>query len=165
MNNIDIVDMDILRDEALAAEVERYDLEMYIYDMHKAAYGVKGRHYDFKSMSMDDLRKLANRVADAVEVAEAEEAHAAEVAIADFEATVGEFIEAGAGDRETALRWMTMEETFYVKQDVESWVYGHGFLFTSHGKAVVEELMNIVTFKEFDDESDKKLHDGHRRVL
>ena len=93
-NNIDIVDMDILRDEALAAEV----------------------------------------------------------AIADFEATVGEFIEAGAGDRETALRWMTMEETFYMKQDVESWVYGHGFLFTSHGKAVVEELMNIVTFEEFDDE-------------
>ena len=145
MNNIDIVDMDILRDE-------RYDLECFIYDMHKAAYGVKGRHYDFKSMSMDDLRKLANRVADAVEVAEAEEAHAAEVAIADFEATVGEFIETGAGDREPALRWMTMEETFYVKQDVESWVYGHGFLFTSHGKAVVEELMNIVTFKEFDDE-------------
>ena len=133
MNNIDIVDMDILRDE-------RYDLECFIYDMHKVAYGVKGRHYDFKSMSMDDLRKLANRVADAVEVAEAEEAY------------VGEFIEAGAGDRETALRWMTMEETFYVKQDVESWVYGHGFLFTSHGKAVVEELMNIVTFEEFDDE-------------
>ena len=154
MNNIDIVDMDILRDEALAAEVaildERYDLECFIYDMHKAAYGVKGRHYDFKSMSMDDLRKLADRIADAVEVAEAEEAHAAEVAIADFEATVGEFIEAGAGDRETALRWMTMEETFYMKQDVESWVYGHGFLFTSHGKAVVEELMNIVTFEEFD---------------
>ena len=145
MNNIDIVDMDILRDE-------RYDLECFIYDMHKVAYGVKGRHYDFKSMSMDDLRKLANRVADAVEVAEAEEAYAAEVAIADFEATVGEFIEAGAGDRETALRWMTMEETFYMKQDVESWVYGHGFLFTSHGKAVVEELMNIVTFEEFDDE-------------
>ena len=145
MNNIDMVDMDILRDE-------RYDLECFIYDMHKAAYGVKGRHYNFASMSMNDLRKEADRIADAVEVAEAEEAHAAEIAIADFEATVGEFIESGAGDRETALRWMTMEETFYVKQDVESWVYGHGFLFTSHGKAVVEELMNIVTFKEFDDE-------------
>ena len=145
MNNIDIVDMDILRDE-------RYDLECFIYDMHKAAYGVKGRHYDFKSMSMDDLRKEANRIGAAVEDAEAEEALAAEVAIADFEATVGETIEAGAGDRETALRWMTMEETFYVKQDVESWVYGHGFLFTSHGKAVVEELMNIVTFEEFDEE-------------
>ena len=50
MNNIDVVDMDILRDE-------RYDLECFIYDMHKAAYGFKGRHYDFKSMSMDDLRK------------------------------------------------------------------------------------------------------------
>ena len=145
MNNIDVVDMDILKNE-------RYDLECFIYDMHKVAYGVKGRHYNFASMSMDELRKEADRIADAAEVAEAEEAHAAEVAIADFEATVGEFIEAGAGDRETALRWMTMEETFYVKQDVESWVYGHGFLFTSHGKAVVEELMNIVTFKEFDDE-------------
>ena len=152
MNNIDIVDMDILRDEALAAEVERYDLEMYIYDLHNAAYGVKGRHYDFASMSMDDLRKLADRIADAVEVAEAEEAHAAEVAIADFEATVGEFIEAGAGDRETALRWMAMEETFYNRQCVEHWVFNRGFLFTSHGKAVVEELMNIVTFEEFDDE-------------
>ena len=70
MNNIDIVDMDILKDE-------RFDLECFIYDMHKAAYGVKGRHYDFKSMSMDDLRKEANRIGAAVEVAEAEEAHAA----------------------------------------------------------------------------------------
>ena len=145
MNNIDMVDMDILKDE-------RFDLECFIYDMHKAAFGVKGRHYDFASMSMDEPRKLADRIADAVEVAEAEEAHAAEVAIADLEATVGETIEAGAGDRETALRWMTMEETFYGNQDVSHWVYKHGFLFTSHGKAVVEELMNIVTFKEFDDE-------------
>jgi hypothetical protein len=142
MNNIDMVDMDILKDE-------RFDLECFIYDMHKSAFGVKGRHYDFKSMSMDDLRKEANRIGAAVEVAEAEEAHAAEVAIADFEATVGETIEAGAGDRETALRWMAMEETFYGKQDVEHWVYKHGFLFTSHGRAVVEELMNIVTFKEY----------------
>ena len=145
MNNIDMVDMDILKDE-------RYDLECFIYDMHKAAFGVKGRHYDFKSMSMDDLRKEANRIGAAVDVAEAEEAHAAEVAIADFEATVGETIEAGAGDRETALRWMAMEETFYGKQDVERWVYDCGFLFTSHGKAVVEELMNIITFEDFDDE-------------
>ena len=95
MNNIDIVDMDILRDEALAAEV----------------------------------------------------------AIADFEGLVGDTIYThGAGDRETALRWLTSEETFYNRQCVEHWVFDRGFLFTSHGKAVVEELMNIVTFEEFDDE-------------
>jgi len=82
-----------------------------------------------------------------------EEAFAAEVAIDDFEGLVGDTIYThDAGDRETALRWMTMEETFYGNQDVRHWVYKHGFLFTSHGKAVVEELMNIVTFKEFDDE-------------
>ena len=144
MNNVDMVDMDILKDE-------RFDLECFIYDMHKAAFGVKGRHYDFASMSMDDLRNEANRIGAAVDVAEAEEAHAAEVAIADFEATVGEFIEAGAGDRETALRWMTMEETFHHSQDVEGWIWKQGFLFTSHGKAVVEELMEIVTFEEYDE--------------
>ena len=81
-----------------------------------------------------------------------EEALAAEVAIADFEEMVDEAIYCGAGDRYTALRWFTNGETFYGRQDVEHWVYNHGFLFTSHGKAVVEELMNIVTFEEFDDE-------------
>ena len=144
MNNIDVVDMDILKNE-------RYDLECFIYDMHKVAYGVKGRHYNFASMSMDELRKEADRIADAAEVAEAEEAHAAEVAIADFEGLVGDTIYTyGAGDRETALRWMTMEDTFHHSQDVEGWVWKQGFLFTSHGKAVVEELMEIVTFEEYD---------------
>jgi len=100
---------------------------------------------------MDDLRKEANRIGAAVDVAEAEEAHAAEVAIADFEGLVGDTIYTyGAGDRETALRWMTMEDTFHHSQDVEGWVWKQGFLFTSHGKAVVEELMEIVTFEEYD---------------
>ena len=117
MNNVDMVDMDILKDE-------RFDLECFIYDMHKVAYGVKGRHYNFASMSMDELRKEADRIADAAEVAEAEEAHAAEVAIADFEGLVGDTIYTyGAGDRETALRWMTMEDTFLQRQDVDGWVW------------------------------------------
>lgn len=78
-----------------------------------------------------------------------EEAFAAEVAIADFEGLVDHYTHDG-GDRETALRWMTMEETFYSRQCVEHWVFNRGFLFTSHGKAVVEELMDVVTFEEFD---------------
>ena len=80
-----------------------------------------------------------------------EEAFAAEVAIDDFEGLVGDTIYThDAGDCETALRWMTMEETFYSRQCVEHWVFNRGFLFTSHGKAVVEELMDVVTFEEFD---------------
>ena len=47
-----------------------------------------------------------------------------------------------------------MEETFYNRQCVEHWVFTV-FLFTSHGKAVVEELMNVVTFEEFDDDKMK----------
>ena len=116
-------------------------------DLHKDARGFRPHAAfmegwaqsddDNKQAIWDGLIRELDRV-------QAEEAHAAEVAIADFEATVGETIEAGAGDRENALRWMAMEETFYGKQDVERWVYDHGFLFTSHGRAVVEELMDIV---------------------
>ena len=50
MNNIDTVDMDILK-------YERQDLESYIYEGHKDAFGSKGRHYNFDAMSIEDLRQ------------------------------------------------------------------------------------------------------------
>ena len=37
-------------------DFERYGLETYIYDAHKTAFGVKGRHYNFASMSMQELK-------------------------------------------------------------------------------------------------------------
>ena len=55
-------------------------------------------------------------------------------------------IEAGAGNRITALRWMTSTETFYIEQDVERWVFNHGILFTAYGRELVEELCTIVEF-------------------
>ena len=116
-------------------------------DLHKDARGFRPHAAFMEGWAQsDDDNKQAiwDGLIRELDIVQAEEAHAAEVAIADFEATVGETIEAGAGDRENALRWMAMEETFYGKQDVERWVYDHGFLFTSHGRAVVEELMDIV---------------------
>jgi hypothetical protein len=56
-------------------------------------------------------------------------------------------IEAGAGNRINALRWMTSTETFYHVQDVEGWVYRQGILFTEYGRELVEELMEIVEFE------------------
>ena len=116
-------------------------------DLHKDARGFRPHAAFMEGWAQsDDDNKQAiwDGLIRELDIVQAEEAHAAEVAIADFEATVGETIEAGAGDRENALRWMAMEETFYGRQDVERWVYDHGFLFTSHGRAVVEELMDIV---------------------
>jgi hypothetical protein len=75
---------------------------------------------------------------------EAEKARTAEY-LEDFKAQVEKVINVyGAEDREQALRWMTQEDTFYHSQDVESWVYDKGILFTDYGKELVKELMDIV---------------------
>ena len=42
----------------------REELECFIYERHKDAYGVKGRHYDFESMSYDELEAEAIRIDD-----------------------------------------------------------------------------------------------------
>ena len=33
------------------AQYDRYMLEQDVYEIHKSAYGVKGRHYDFDNMT------------------------------------------------------------------------------------------------------------------
>ena len=53
---------------------------------------------------------------------------AAEEALAQFNIDLAKIMEAGASDRETALRWMTQAEEFYHKQDVEFWVWGPRYL-------------------------------------
>ena len=65
----------------------------------------------------------------------------------NFEMEVQSFIKMGASNRETALRWMTDDMTFYTRQDVEGWVYNRGILFTDYGRELVKELMDIVKFE------------------
>lgn len=129
-------------------DFERYQLETTIYEGFKDAYGVKGRHYDFASMSMDELRAEADRISQAAHEAFEREQEDARLAVEEFEAEVARTIGYGASDRATALRWMTQDETFYHSQDVEHWVWDRGMLFTDEGKALVKELMDIVKFKE-----------------
>jgi hypothetical protein len=133
-------------------DFERYGLETLIWDVYKDAYGVRPRHMDFKSMTLDQLKAEADFLCkEADRQYEAEKAQEA-ADVETFKATVQKTIELGAGDEETALRWMTQDMEFYHPQDVEHWVYNYGILFSDYGKELVKKLMNIVTFKEFDDE-------------
>ena len=127
---------------------ERQDLQCYIYEGHKDAYGVKGRHYDFSSMSLEDLRKEADRIEIAIDEAVAAEKTQEEESIKKFQARIADIMACGAGNRKNALRWMTQTETFYSSQDVEHYVYKQGILFTDFGTELLKELMDIVTFKE-----------------
>ena len=128
----------------------RQDLCDFIYDAHKTAFGTKGRHYDFDSMSMAELEREADRISEACDEVMAAEAAAEKKAIADFNKEVEYYKLLGAKTREDALRWMTQQDEFSHEQCVEHWVYNRGFLFTELGRTVVKELCNIVTFKEWE---------------
>lgn len=130
-------------------DYERYELEAYIWDAYKDAYGYRPRHMDFKSMSLAELEAEADRVTEAARAQYEEEKAQEERDLAEFKATVQKTVELGAGDEETALRWLTQDEEFYSGQCVEHWVYNQGILFTDYGRKLVDRLLEMVTFKEF----------------
>ena len=66
--------------------------------------------------------------------------------VAQMEADIGAYMAFGARDRKDALRWMTQTETFYSGQCVEGWVWKKGVLFTDYGKALVQELLQVVKY-------------------
>jgi len=121
-------------------------------DLHKDAYGFRPRGHRFYDETTTDAERqeIWDYLVQVVEDnAAAEREHEAR-ALRDFEAQVANTIALGAGDRVTALRWMTQDEKFYNEQDVEHWVWNQGILFTDEGRQLVKDLMNIVTFKEWE---------------
>lgn len=70
--------------------------------------------------------------------------------VEEFEARVADVIELGAGNRQTALRWIASQETFYHLQSVEHFVWEQGILFTDYGKKLIKELDEIVEYKEME---------------
>jgi hypothetical protein len=118
---------------------KRWSLINYIYDGYKDAYGVRPRHYKFDAMSMAELEAEADSIGEAVVETIDRERAVEEAAIEKFEASIASVIEVGAGDRETALQWLT-----YMCDDSEHWVYNQGFLFTDYGRALVKEIAGIM---------------------
>jgi len=131
-------------------DYKRYQVVSYISDAHKDAYGFRPRGYDWDTMTMDELNQWADELSEEVaREIEREEARNAE-AVAEFKSLVQSTIEMGAGDEETALRWLTQSEEFYHSQDVEHWVYNQGILFTDYGRELVNRLLDVVSYKEYD---------------
>ena len=132
------------------AQYDRYMLEQDVYEMHKSAYGVKGRHYDFDNMTDQELKdELEHLCKVASEEYEREQKFYAEK-VEEFKKLVQDTIKLGAGDEETALRWLTSSEKFYHIQDVEGFLYDYNILFTDYGKKLVKKLEKIVTYEEWE---------------
>ena len=126
-----------------------YDKELFS-DLHKDAYGFRPRIHEFFTSAPEEMQVIWDAtVSDLKDVMEAEEARDA-TKLEEFKAEVDMVINTfGAGDRATALRWITDCDTFDNRQDVEGWVFDRGILFTDYGRTLVKELMDIVKFTEY----------------
>lgn len=118
-------------------------------DFHKDAYGFRPRNHEFYTATPDRKQEIWDSVGRDWEIRQEEEAEEEARALREFISSIESIIEAGAGDRTTALRWLTEGATFYGRLDVVHWVYKQGFLFTDEGRALVEELMSIVTISDW----------------
>ena len=88
------------------------ELSAIHYDMYKEVYGVRPRWYDYDSKSVEEIKADLDMLAHKVEEMEAAREAAEKVAIERFENQVQSWISIGAGDRETAIRWIhDAEET------------------------------------------------------
>jgi len=96
--------------------LERDELECYIYDAHKTAFGVKGRHYNFKAMSLQELKDEADYISRACDEQLALEAKMEKEATERFEASVAEY-QKMAGSRKDAIRWLLQAEGLEDERD------------------------------------------------
>jgi len=136
------------------AELDRYLSEQDLYELvAQSATKSYARVVlaDIKDKSDEELKAEIEYWGKESERVFEEEKAQADRAVADVEAEIQQYIEYGAGNRETALRWMTQDETFHHSQDVEGFVYSRGILFTDFGRELVKELMEIVNFVEFEE--------------
>ena len=148
---------DYEREIDMTNEINTFDEDIFS-DLHKDAYGFRPRNhrfYDADTTSAEKQKIWDAAILDMNASQEAEEARTA-IKLEEFKAEVDIVINPfGAGDRATALRWITDCDTFEHSQDVEHWVYNRGILFTDYGRTLVKELMKIVEFTNDEEDLEK----------
>lgn len=126
---------------------ERDELIGMYSDTYKDAHGIRPRWMKFDNMSNEEIHAgIEANCAEAERVAKLEEIYANEK-VEEFKLLIKKTIEMGAGDEETALRWLSQEEKFYHGQCVEQFVWNYGILFTDYGRGLVKKLLDIVKYE------------------
>lgn len=106
---------------------EHEQLSATHYEMYKDTYGFRPRHIDYDNMSVEEIQADMSRMAEQMKANELDQAAREADAAAAFEARVQQTIEAGAKDRETAIRWLfDAENDPYVLFDPDYYCSLHG---------------------------------------
>lgn len=124
------------------------ELQQIYSDMFKDLHGFRPRSLTPETES--ELRyELACLQRDLEEQIEADRITEIEQ-IAKIEARINEVIEIGAGDRLTAIRWITETENFCSIQDVEMYVWSLGILHSDYGRKLNEEIQEVTTYVDYE---------------
>ncbi len=98
-------------------DYERSNLETSVYEMHKEAYGVKGRHYNFSKMSTKELEEELDHLCDVAKREAEIEKRQEEDNLKAFESRIDEALSLGAENREDAIKWILQAEGLEKEQD------------------------------------------------
>lgn len=98
-------------------DYERDSLITSVYEMHKDAYGVKGRHYNFDAMSNKELEEELEHLCKVAKESAEEEKKWEEAAYQTFLKRIAEAIKLGADCKETAIKWILQGEGLDKEQD------------------------------------------------
>jgi len=107
-------------------DYERDSLITSVYEMHKDAYGVKGRHYDFDNMSNKELEEELERLCKVAQAEREAEEKFEEAAYQTFLKRIAENIQIGASDKETAIKWILQAEGLENEKDASYICYSLG---------------------------------------
>ena len=98
-------------------DYERSNLEVSVYEMHKQAYGVKGRHYNFKAMSTKELEDELDHLCEVAKREAEIEKRQEEDNLKAFESRIDEALSVGAENREAVIKWILQAEGLDKEQD------------------------------------------------
>jgi len=109
-------------------------------DMHKDAYGFRGR-VNYSNYSMDELNAEVDFLQGIIEDDLKQQAVRQQQDIVVFKNLIQETIEHGAGNHETALRWL-LEGSEY-PQDIEMFVWSYGIDFCDYGRSIYKQICKL----------------------
>ena len=121
---------------------ERDELLQIISDMNKDINGVRPSLAPFNSMSETELKAEIERLQPMVDEAVAHEQMIDAVCITRFNDEVATFIQQGAANRSTAIRWMLQAQGYdETPEDADFICYNNGINpFIPAGKEIFEEV-------------------------
>lgn len=120
-------------------QYERYSLTSYIYDAYKDAHGFRPRHFDFDSMSMVELEKLADRVSQEVTEAIEQDRIREKEATTKWKEHLGSLLSMGAKSLKQALIWdMDAEE---INGDISYYCYLKGISYTK--ERLIQRIVGV----------------------